>query len=111
PLLLAFGAFYLEKVRVPRGWIKYAAFPFILLTGIPLLPVLLPVWEPRRLATYYKATGLDKTGILEWEDQQDHDLPQDYADMLGWKEVTRKTVDAYKKIPAGDRKSTIIIGS
>jgi hypothetical protein len=32
-------------------------------------------------------------GLLRWEDGKDHYLPQDFADMLGWKELAEK-VDA-----------------
>jgi hypothetical protein len=31
-----------------------------------------------------------KLGMLRWEDGKDHQIPQDFADMLGWKELARK---------------------
>jgi hypothetical protein len=34
-------------------------------------------------------------GLLRWEDGKDHDLPQDFADMLGWKELALKVDRAY----------------
>lgn len=111
PVLLALGAYYLEELSASSRRIRYVAPAFILLTGIPLIPVLLPIWEPARLAGYYKASGLNQTGILQWEDRRDHHLPQDYADMLGWEEVARKTIAAVEKIPAPDRKTTVVIGS
>jgi hypothetical protein len=56
-----------------------------------LIPLLLPVWKPATLAKFYRDTGVAKAGMLKWEDQQDHSLPQDFADMLGWKELALKT--------------------
>ena len=40
-----------------------------------------------------------KLGMLRWEDGKDHALPQDFADMLGWKELARKTDSVYTLIP------------
>jgi hypothetical protein len=44
---------------------------------------------------YYK-----KYGLLRWEDGKDHTLPQDYADMVGWRELTQKTDSIYATLPA-----------
>lgn len=37
-------------------------------------------------------------GMLRWEDGKDHELPQDFADMLGWKELAKKVDSAYHSI-------------
>ena len=62
----------------------------IVVLTLPFIPLLLPVWKPDKLAAFYKKNGVDKIGLLKWEDQRDHPLPQDFADMLGWKELTGK---------------------
>jgi hypothetical protein len=36
--------------------------------------------------------------MLRWEDGRDHEIPQDFADMLGWKELALKVDEAYAKI-------------
>lgn len=46
-------------------------------------------------------------GMLRWEDGKDHQLPQDFADMLGWKELARKTDSLYALLP--NQKETIIL--
>lgn len=40
-----------------------------------------------------------KLGLLRWEDGNDHVLPQDYADMLGWKELAAKVEVIYNRLP------------
>ena len=45
--------------------------------------------------------------MLRWEDGKDHNLPQDFADMLGWKELARKTDSVYALIP--DKRETIVL--
>lgn len=108
PVLLAMGALRLEEIIRIRPWLRYAGIGFILLTGIPMIPVLLPIWTPERLAGYYRFTGLDRAGILQWEDLQDHDLPQDFADMLGRNELSRKTAAAFDQVPAWEQAHTVL---
>ena len=43
-----------------------------------------------------------------FEDGSIHSLPQDYADMLGWEELTNITAGAYQKIE--DKKTVLIYG-
>jgi hypothetical protein len=46
---------------------------------------------------------------LRWEDGQEHPLPQDYADMLGWKELTEKVAAAYQSLPPEEQRRTTIV--
>jgi len=39
-------------------------------------------------------------GLLRWEDGKDHSLPQDFADMLGWKELANKIDIIYSNLPS-----------
>ena len=47
-------------------------------------------------------------GVLQWEDQQDHPLPQDFSDMLGWEEMAQKMAKAYATLKPEERKKTIL---
>ena len=91
PMLLAAGAVTLEKWSASKQWLRYTMPVLIIVLSLPFIPLLLPVWKPDRLASFYKKYEIAKTGLLKWEDQKDHELPQDFADMLGWKELTEKT--------------------
>jgi 4-amino-4-deoxy-L-arabinose transferase-like glycosyltransferase len=91
PMLLAAGAVTLEKWSATKQWFRYAMPVLIIVFTLPFIPLLLPIWKPDRLAAFYKKYEIAKTGLLKWEDQKDHELPQDFADMLGWKELTEKT--------------------
>ncbi|HEX4849245.1 MAG TPA: hypothetical protein VFV08_00495, partial [Puia sp.] len=51
---------------------------------------------------------LGRTGALRWEDLKDHPLPQDFADMLGWKEMARKMADAYNTLDSNEKKHAIL---
>ncbi len=104
PMLLAAGAVALEQWTTRRYWIRYAlSFIIIGFTGL-ILPMLLPVYKPQKLAAFYKRHDIENT----WEDQETHSLPQDFADMLGWKELTEKTERFYNSLPDYTREHMVI---
>lgn len=109
PVLFSFGAFYLEKATsVSWRWSRYAMLVFALALGLFGMPLTMPLAPPAKLAAYYKKTGMSKTGSFKWEDQQMHPLPQDFADMIGWKEMALKTGAVYNSLSPEDRKKTFV---
>ena len=78
---------------------RYIIAALVIGLTIPFFPVGFPMMSPEKLATFYKEKGIDKTGLLKWEDQKDHELPMDFADMLGWKEITEKTEKFFNSLP------------
>jgi hypothetical protein len=107
PILLAFGAVYLEKL-FQGGWRYYlrpVAIAIPVLSFIPLLKIAFPLQPPavvEQNAPRYKALNL-----LRWEDGKDHPLPQDFADMLGWKELAAKVDRAFEQI--ADSSHTLVL--
>ncbi|HLG38156.1 MAG TPA: glycosyltransferase family 39 protein [Chitinophagaceae bacterium] len=108
PMLLAAGAVSLEKWSAAKQWFRYAMPVLIIALTLPFIPLLLPVWKPDKLAAFYKSYGIDKTGLLKWEDRRDHQLPQDFADMLGWKELAGKTEQFFSVLPDSTKANTVI---
>jgi hypothetical protein len=108
PPLIAFGAYHLEKVTATRlKWLRYV-FMLIPLSLIRFVAVLLPVLPPAQLAALYETMPVKKLGALRWEDLKDHPLPQDFADMLGWKEMAAKAGDAWQLLDSNEKKHAII---
>jgi hypothetical protein len=56
----------------------------------------------------YKERDVEGTGMLKWEDQKNHSLPQDFADYLGWKEIAEKAEKFYQSLPQATKDSTVI---
>ncbi len=108
PMLLAAGGVWLEQVTVKRLWIRYATLTVTLLLWLLILPVLLPIWKPAELAAFYRDHNIQKTGALHWEDLQDHELPQDFADMISWRELGEKVSQVYHDIPGSEKIETMI---
>ncbi|WP_153795950.1 glycosyltransferase family 39 protein [Foetidibacter luteolus] len=109
PVLFAFGSVYIEESTLGSfRWTRYAMLAFSLALGLFALPVVLPLAKPERLAAYYEKTGLNKTGSFKWEDLQMHPLPQDFADMMGWKEMAMQAGVVYNSLPKPQRDSTLV---
>jgi len=107
PIYISFGATYLgSKLNTRIG--KYLQ---VLLIVIPialyvfLFPLVFSVKAPSYYITH--AEKFKALGMLRWEDGKDHPLPQDFADMLGWKELAEKVEAVYNQLP--NKEQTIIV--
>ena len=100
PVYIAFGAVYLEQSLV-TGWRTYLKHLFIVLPLVFFIPLYLYVL-PNRSPEYIQqhAETYRALGLLRWEDGKDHALPQDFADMLGWRELAAKVDSVYSQIPS-----------
>lgn len=98
PIFLAFGAVFLTRI-MQSGWVRHLRTVFIilpLLFFIPMYQYVFPNRTPEFIVEnkeHYQALGL-----LRWEDGKEYDLPQDFADMLGWRELASKVDDAYQRL-------------
>lgn len=99
PIYIAFGAVYLGNL-LSTNRLKYLqaiALALPILFFFPLYKLAFPNKSPEYIVQNPKR--YQETGQLRWEDGKIHALPQDYADMLGWKELARKTDSLYLLIP------------
>lgn len=99
PVYIAFGAVYLESI-LQTGWKRYlrpVAVMMPVLFFIPMLNVAFPNKSPDYIVSH--PASYKKFGLLRWEDGKDHALPQDFADMLGWKELAYKIDSVYALLP------------
>ncbi len=107
PIYIAFGSVYLEE-KCKNGWKKYLQPVLVvipLLLFIPVLKVAFPDKSPEYIIQHTE--DYKKFGLLRWEDGKDHLLPQDFADMLGWKELAFKVDSIYAGLP--DKSNTLVL--
>lgn len=107
PVYIAFGAAYLSQV-LQTGWKQYLKPVFVIipiLFFVPMYNLAFPNKSPEYIVK--NPEKYKKLGMLRWEDGKDHDLPQDFADMLGWKELAKKTDSVYSLI--ANKKETIVL--
>ncbi len=107
PIYISFGAVFLGEI-LSVGWRKYLR-PIVIavpvLFYIFLFELVFSIHTP-----YYYVNNKNKykeLGMLRWEEGKDHLLPQDFADMLGWKELAKKVEAVYNTLP--NKEKTIIV--
>jgi hypothetical protein len=112
PTLMAFGGVWFSKfiTRKYFGWLKWVAPVYMLIVAWLLLPLILPYTSAENLALRYRKMKLEESSPLRWEDHKQHPLPQDFADMLGWKEMAEKTAKVYHSLPDSVKQQTMVYG-
>lgn len=100
PVLVAAGTIGVEAFFKHKA-IRLLIPVIMVLLSLPLLPFGMPIYKQDGLVSYFKNLE-DQFGLTlgrQYEDGNIHPLPQDYADMLGWEELTAITTKAYDLIP------------
>ncbi|MCU0389199.1 MAG: hypothetical protein MUE71_11390, partial [Chitinophagaceae bacterium] len=109
PPIIAVGCLQVERFLQNKNMVvKSSVIALPLAAGIFILPLGLPMFKPAKLAKYYEKAGFTKALGFKWEDQQNHPLPQDFSDMVGWKELAEMAADQYHKLPDSVKTSTTI---
>ncbi|NNE34058.1 MAG: hypothetical protein HKN13_02405, partial [Rhodothermales bacterium] len=105
PMLFAAAGVWLETVH---GAVRWSLALLALVLGVLVSPFSTPYLPVDSMISYGQSfverTGVD--GPLVWETGVRHDLPQDYADMLGWQELAELARVAFTE--AGDSANTAI---
>ncbi|WP_460562372.1 glycosyltransferase family 39 protein [Ferruginibacter profundus] len=99
PIYIAFGSVFIAD-KIKQGRKRYLRPVFVaipILFFIPMYNIIFPNKSPEYILQHRQV--YQKFGLLRWEDGKDHELPQDYADMLGWKELALKVDRVYSKMP------------
>jgi hypothetical protein len=104
-----FGAVEGKRYRF-AGW-AVVLVGFTIIGGCYIDMIAVPMMAPQRLVDFYnRYPSYRRLGFLRWEDRQDHPLPQDFADMLGWKEMAAKTARVYHSLDSAGINHTVIDG-
>jgi hypothetical protein len=109
PILFAFGSLKIEDwMRGSRFALRFALTAVILVLCFFVVRIALPFLAPAQLADLYARRHVARLGVLKWEDGKDHPLPQDFADMLSWKEMTAKFARAYDLLDSNEKAHTLL---
>ena len=106
-MLLAAGGCAMERYLTKKlVFINYIVIIAAIITSIVFLPLELPIASFEIVMKYTNP----ETGIQpqRWEDGKTHPLPQDYADMTGWKELTKIVSDAYNMLDSCEKEKCTI---
>ena len=110
-LLVAAGAVDLERrIGDRRGRLLVPLAGLVMaVLGLVVLPVGAPVLTPEGTSNYLRELGLARS--TETNRGTQLSLPQDYADMLGWRELATATRDVVNGLPADERSRAMIIAT
>ena len=106
--LIAAGAVVFEKY-VRWRLLVYLNLAFMIMISWMMLPFSLPVLGHEKMLSFCQKAierGVDMP--MKWEDGEVHKLPQDYADMIGWKELGGNVIKVYQSLPSESRKNCYI---
>ncbi|HKG15840.1 MAG TPA: glycosyltransferase family 39 protein [Pyrinomonadaceae bacterium] len=104
PILLASGGVQVETWLgarpLLRAWARPALVVVLLAGGALFAPLALPVLPVETFIRYQSALGIEppRTEKLKLAG-----LPQLYADMFGWEEMTREVAGVYNSLPPEER--------
>ncbi|HEV8337406.1 MAG TPA: glycosyltransferase family 39 protein [Candidatus Polarisedimenticolia bacterium] len=109
PMLLALGGVALEGVTATAGrrWMRPALAVLVVGLGLVALPMALPILPVETFVRYQSALGLSpKTE----ERHRMGPLPQHYADMFGWEQMTQLVAEAYRRLSPDERRHCRVFG-
>jgi len=107
PILLAGGAVLIEtlSVRAGRRWLRPVAVVLLVAGGALVVPFVIPVLPVESYITYQNFMGLTPAP------EERHEigvLPQHYADMFGWEEMTAMVAKVYQSLSPEERAGCLI---
>ena len=106
-IYIPFGAVFIENY-FQSGWKKNLR-PIFILLPIIFFFLLFNLFFSNKSPQYIikNEQAYKNAGLLRWEDGKDHRLPQDFADMLGWKELAMKVDTILSRLP--NKEFTLIL--
>jgi len=108
PLLIAAGSAALTAWTASQPIWTRLMTAWLAVVGAVTLPIGIPILKPDRMAAYLAGVGITRavttnTGVTL-------PLPQDYADMLGWREQVAAVAEVYHRLDPAERGRTIVVG-
>ena len=109
PMLFAVGGYMVEQYWSLN--VRRAALVLLVILPLPILPIGLPIFPHAEMAAYFKKLKpIIGDGFLKWETGEEHEITQDYSDMIGWQEMTDMVKKAYDSLSDEEKKYTFVYG-
>jgi len=108
PIVFAAGAIVVEDLARRRRWVAWTTIALLLIGGAITAPYVLPILPVPALPTYMQMLGMKE---VRAETRRMGNVPQIFADMLGWEELVAEVARVYAGLLPEDRARAIIWGS
>jgi hypothetical protein len=107
PALFGAGGVAIERLPRFRKVAAWIAASLVVAYGLLLLPIGIPILPPVKMIAYTRAIGASEANRTNRGELGD--LPQDYADMLGWPEQAAAVASVYNSLSPEERAKAVII--
>jgi hypothetical protein len=110
PILFAAGAIALEQITRHRlrAALTWGAVGGVTVWGVLAIPFGLPVVPPEPMARFSSAIGITTAVRTNWGEYLP--LPQDYADMTGWRGQVEAVAQVYRSLPPAEQAEVVLYG-
>jgi hypothetical protein len=107
PVMFAAGAVFFENLTKKRRlqWFRPAYALAMLLVGALAAPTAIPLLSIKDYLAYTEKLGIHEQ---KFEKHAQSQIPQIYADMLGWEEHVKLVADYYHSLPPEEQRVTAI---
>ena len=111
PVLFAGAGVWVEQLARPalRRTVAWSMVGLTVLFGIATLPFGLPILPPEPMSRYAAATGV--TAGVQTNRGELLALPQDYADMTGWREKAEAVAALYRSLSPEEQSEVVLYGN
>ncbi len=111
PALAAAGSVWLVEVTRERFRAAIPAFGVltVLFGALIAMPMGLPILPPQQMANYASRIGASSAVTTNLGEVAE--LPQDFADMLGWEEFVNEVADVWRTLPASERSTAALVAT
>ena len=114
PILIAAGAVTIEAWTACALWWRPVLAAYAFVAGVLLVPLLMPVLPERAMLAYDRLAQTmlaREVALAKSERTQIGNLPPDWADMHGWRELTALVARVYRSLPPAQRAQAAILAS
>jgi len=105
PIVFAVGACAIEAWTRPARWARPLVAGAAAVCGLVLIPFVIPILPVTTFVAYQSALHLKPQS---GEHMTLGVLPQDFADMIGWPEMTAAMAAVYASVPPAERSRVLI---
>jgi hypothetical protein len=112
PPLYAAGAYALERLvhqRSRLAWIRPIYLGLLALSGLLFVPFAIPILPAETFIAYNAITGGEGAASGKQENLQASELPQNYADRYGWKEMASALKQTYETLTPEEKAKACIL--
>lgn len=110
PVLFAFGAVYAEHLTA-KGFLyalRFVSVGVILGLGVVHILISTPLFSPGQLMNNTVRQIHKATGQLDWRKDKPYTVPQDYADMVGWRELAHNVDSAFRLLLPEEQERALV---